>query len=297
MKLYTSLEIPLWNWYKIQESYKNGSPDLKYLVKGIDYENPPKITDDLASAYLKIVYELPSVNIDLVSVWTSYLIEEKNYQVDNEVSLWQKLTGGKKSKIVKIDPYKYDRAFTDYMDALDEVNDSYMFNVFFLKKDFQDLWDYKEPIPKILIKESDDIEFFLADQYIGTIIEWLKSGDINLNQSFLMLSPEFYLKFIDVREQSFESVRIVYNILFKNFTDDLDKLRIIRGDYFHLNKMDFTQKSEDDILDQVIALREINNQTIDLHNTSLNEYYKQIKRAEKKEAERKKETKKPNSSG
>ena len=285
MKLYTDLKIPLWNWNEIQESQINGSIDLRYLVKESDYETPVKTSNELYETYLNILYQIPGLNIDLNTSWTNYLIERQIWQVITTQNQYAKIIG-KKEKEISYN--KLERAFIDYLTNLDSNYNGFSFTVYSLRKDFKEVWDYDHEIPKELI-DNKKMNFFLFEEFIDMIKDWTFFRALILSNKL----NEFVEKYIESDVKKFKSVRKVYDTLYTRFRDmnQIEKLRIIRDDYFSIYKLKFETDKKNDIIDQVIALREINNQDIPMskdNSITLEEFLKQVNRAKIKEAAKKK---------
>jgi len=284
MKLFTDLETPCWNWNEIETSQLSGEIDLRFLIKDSDYETPVKNTDELFNAYLNILYQIPGLNTDLNAAWNNYLIERQRLQILQTQNSYAKIIA-KEPKEININ--KSERAFIDYLDELDRNYDSYEFVVYGLNKDYKEKWDYDYEIPKEL-KDNEKMNFFLFEEFIDMAKDWVFFRALILAGKL----KEFTEKFIYAEARKFNSVKKVYNILYNRFRemDQIDKLKIIRDDYFNLYKLKFEPKKRADILDQIIALREINNQEIPFdksNSITLREYFKQIDRVKAKEKNRK----------
>lgn len=286
MKLYTNLDIPIKNWIKIQESYDNGKPELRYLYKNSLNRFPIFCNKKkLYKTYLQILYLIPEMDTELNTKWLTYLIELKSYDIQREMNAWRRAFNKKQEKI---QVNKLNVAFHDYLTTVDKSYKEFSFDIFGLKKDFKETWNYKIDIPDILLK-NNRFEFFLAEEYINMVVEWIKDKKIDLYGAAILLSKEFYKKYIEKKEVKLDSILGVNKRLFEFFrdTNNVEKWRIIRGDFFNLYKMDFVPSKDNDLLEQVIKLRKINKQEISL-NCSLKEFFKQQKvaRESQKEAQK-----------
>jgi hypothetical protein len=297
MKLYTDLDIPLWRWDKIQESQKDGELDLRWLC--IDTLPKKYNKEEYYDAYLNILYQIPEIDLSLNNAWIAYIAELMRYNIINEMNLWIKkfkfwfkVLYPKKNKEIKQNINKLNKTFNNYLTELENNYKEFEFDVHFLKKDYREKWNLDINIPDELIK-NEKMEFFLADEYLFMIKAWIKDSKITFNEGLHLITPEFYERFIDVKKMKISNLKKVDEMLYEKFRDagEIEKWRIIRGDFFNLNKLDFTTKKENNILKQLIRLREINKQAIPLKGDNactLKEYFEQIERAREKEKEAKK---------
>jgi hypothetical protein len=273
MKLYTDLNIPLWNWIQIQESYSKGEPDLSYLAeKRPKKYNKKKFYD----AYLKILYQIPKMDLSLNKKWTEFVIEQKKWEVSREMNAWKRMFGKKQSPVKT---YNLNKTFDEYLKELEEHNKGFKFTVYGLKKNFKELWDYDKSIPKQL-RKNEEFQFLLVEEYFELINNFIKDG-MDIEYATILFSKEFFTKFIDSKEITVKSLSKINTRLFEHFrdTNNIDKWYIIRGDLFSIYKLDFEVKDNTEVIDQVIRLRKINNQGIPLKGvnaTTLKEFFRQI---------------------
>jgi hypothetical protein len=277
MKLYTDLNIPLWRW----EAVGSGT-QLKYLRKGRPFMFFWQKKKYL-KAYLDILYQIPEIDTTLHKSWALFLIQLKKWIVYQEMNAWKKLFGKKQEAI---QTYKMNRAFDDYLRVLQETHSNFEFTIHELDKDYKNKWQYKDengdilPIPKQLVKK-EKLQFFFADEYLKLVTDFVKDG-MKMDYAPILLSKEFYSRFIVPREIQLNNLLKINDRLFKHYRDinQIERWYSIRGDFFSLYKMSFEVKGSDNLIEQVIKLRKINGQAIPLRGVNavtLDEFLKQVK--------------------
>jgi hypothetical protein len=212
--------------------------------------------------------------------WIKYVAELLKYKIMLERNEFSKLLGKKKQKIVIAN---LNRSFDDYLEQLEAQYTEFEFDVYFLRPDYREKWDFNREIPPDLIK-NESLEFFLAEEYIDLV------KDFPLEDSLFLLTPEFYKKNIDKRVEKFDNVTNINKRLYDFFKgiDQIEKWRLIRGDLFNLNKLDFVPKKENDMIKEIAILRKLNNQGAGFNmQSTLREYFAQIEIAKQANTESK----------
>jgi hypothetical protein len=172
----------------------------------------------------------------------------------------------------KIQLAALNKSFDEYLDLLEKNYKEFEFDVYFLKPDYKDTWHFDREIPKELI-ENENLEFFLAEEYIDLV------KDFVLEDAIFLTDSEFFTKYIDKRVGKFDNIKKINERLYEFFRsiNELDKWRLIRGDFFNLNKINFIPSSNNSILKEVAILRKINNQGAGFNEKStLRDYFMQV---------------------
>lgn len=285
MKLYTDLNIPLYRWIQIEESQNNGEIDFRYLKVG---KLPKRYNKKKYSkAYLNILYQIPDMESPLTLAWAKYAGLYIKYCTQLEMNNWSKLW---KKKEIKIQVNELNRAFNEYLDNLQEENKDFKIKIYGLKRNYRELWDLEIEIPEQL-KEKDNFQYILQEEYNQMVREWTESNKITLYEAVYLMVPAFINRFIEEKEVKISDIKEVNTRLYNFFRDNgnIEKWRHIRGDLFHLDKLGFETKKKSNISKHVKKLSEINTPIL-LHGenaATLKDYFEHIEIVKEKEKERK----------
>lgn len=264
--------FPLWNLIQIQTSINEGRSDFRFMIIDSHINIPDKKDyDKCRDAYHNILYQMPSLDNNLLKKWKLYLAEVLRVQLKSEINKHLKLIG-KRAK--KIDMNRVNVSFGNYRSELEFKYKDFEFQVYSLNKNYKELWKKKYPeiqLPRILT-ENEDLHFFLFEEYLSLLEDYKEPED--LISRIVLITESFIENFIEVKTMKFEKILPIEKRLTKFFIsiNEPNKWKLIRTDLFGLNNMKYVPRSDNTMIDEVIVLRDSMNQGINLKETTFGEY-------------------------
>lgn len=300
--------MPLWNIIQIQNSINNGHPRYHWMIVGSeenDFKVPNKYNkEDAKKAHDKILFQMPETDNELMKRWAVYLAEVRRIQIDIE---WNKGVDllktmdirDQKYKLKKINHNRTNQAFGTYLNEFERRHTEFEFTMFGVIQNMRDKWDEQYPklnFPQVL-KDKPELMFYIFEEYLDLLTDYEQQHGVIIDE--VLKSEEFIKTFIKPQVLKFAKLRPIEKRLSRFFIsiNQPYKWKSIRGDFFGLGRVKCKPMSDNTMIDEVIVLRDIMNQPIDLRETTISELQRIRVQAKKKVKQSKERNEKPNASG
>jgi hypothetical protein len=299
-------KMPIWNLIEIQRSINNGDAKYHYMIVGSEKDNfeiPKKYNKQEAKeAHDKILFQMPETDNKLLKRWAIYIGEVRRVQLDLEwnrhVDTLRRM-GIKDYNFKKINHNRTNQAFGSYLNEFERGHTEFEFTMYGIIKDMREEWEKHYPnleFPKVL-KDKPELMFFLFEEYLDLLTDYEQEHGGLVDQ---VLKSETFIKvFIKPQTMKFATLRGIEKRMSRFFIsiNDADKWKSIRGDFLGLGRVKCKPKSDNTMIDEVIILRDIMNQPIDIKRTTVGELQRIKVQAKEKVRQSKDKNEKPSASG